>query len=227
MIRINLLREAKGAKKAAGGAPRPVAVAVPSEGAPPYGIYITLILLAVLAILAWAGVLVVKNRALATQIAQQREELKKYEGAREKVAELEKKKQEFSAKVQQITQLKDQQSVPVKLMNRLVEVLPDGAWYTAVSQAGTSKIGIDGQAKSIKVISTFYDNLVATPEFGEVQQGEITQQAGPEEVYAFKVTCNYYPGGVRPKPEETQPKPAALPPKRKPAASDTGSGGME
>jgi Tfp pilus assembly protein PilN len=226
MIRINMLREARGGKRPVGAGPRPAAVAVPSEGAPPYGIYVTLILLTLLVILAWAGVLIVKNRALATQIAQQREELKKYEGAREKVAELEKKKQEFSTKVQQITELKDQQSVPVKLMNRLVEVLPDGAWYTTVSQGGGRLINIEGQAKSIKIISTYYDNLVATPEFGEVQQGDITQITGAgEEVYTFKVGCNYYPGGVRPKPVETAPAAAAPAARRKASADD--SSGME
>ena len=42
------------------------------------------------------------------------------------------KKIEYTSKLDQIKQLKDQQSVPVKLMNRLVEVLPEGAWYTSV-----------------------------------------------------------------------------------------------
>ncbi len=72
-----------------------------------------------------------ENHNLAQQIARQREELKKYEGAREKVKELEQKKKEYSAKVDQIKELKDKQSLPVKLMNRLVEVLPEGAWYTS------------------------------------------------------------------------------------------------
>jgi Tfp pilus assembly protein PilN len=221
MIRINMMREGRGGKKPAGaGGPR-IAAPAPAEGGPPWGIYITLILLVVIAVLAGGGWLMYKNHLLAVDIAKKQEELKKYEGAREKVAELEKKKQEYTSKVDQIKQLKDRQSVPVKLMNRLVEVLPDGAWYVGVTQAEGRSISVDGMAKGIKTISMFYDNLVATPEFGEVQLGDVNQQASLEDVYSFKLTFNYYPGGVRPKEE---PKPAAgapAAPRRKPSSSES------
>ena len=180
-----MMREGRGGKKpAAGGGPR-VAAPTPSEGGPPWGLYITLILLVVIAICAGGGWLMYKNHILAGKIASKQDELKKYEGAREKVGELEKKKQEYTSKVDQIKQLKDRQSVPVKLMNRLVEVLPDGAWYTDVSQAEGKSIVLTGMAKGIKTISMFYDNLVATPEFGEVQLGDVAQQSGSEDVSAL------------------------------------------
>lgn len=217
-----MMREGRGGKKPAGaGGPR-IAAPAPAEGGPPWGIYITLILLVVIAVCAGGGWLMWNNHKLATEIAQKQEELKKYEGAREKVAELEKKKQEYTAKVEQIKQLKDRQSVPVKLMNRLVEVLPDGAWYVGVNQAESKTIVVDGMAKGIKTISMFYDNLVATPEFGEVQLGDVSQQGELEDVYSFKLTFNYYPGGIRPK-EEAKPAAAGAPavPKRKASSSES------
>jgi len=224
MIRINLLTEARGAKKGGGiPGPRPVAVGGGGEGGPLWPAYIAILALCVLAVAGYGGWLLMKNHALAVQIADQQVELKKYEGARERVAELEKKKIEYTSKLDQIKQLKDQQSVPVKLMNRLVEVLPEGAWYTTVKQAGEG-IGIEGKAKSIKTISTLYDNLVGTNEFGDVMLGDVTQQAGgggQEEVYSYKMTFKYFPGGVKPKPPE--PAAAAKAPAAKPkkASSDS------
>ncbi len=223
MIRINLLTEARGAKKGGGiTGPRPVAVGGGGEGEPLWPAYIAVLALCVLAVAGYGGWLLMKNHALAVQIAEQQVELKKYEGARERVAELEKKKIEYTSKLDQIKQLKDQQSVPVKLMNRLVEVLPEGAWYTTVKQAGEG-IGLEGRAKGIKTISTLYDNLVATNEFGDVMLGDVAQQAGgkdQEEVYSYKMTFKYFPGGIKP----PAPAPAAAAPvsraKGKPAASE-------
>lgn len=223
MIRINMLREGRGARKPTGAGPR-ITAPTSAEGAPPWGIYITILLLVVIAIMAVGGWYLWNNHRLAIEIAQKQEELKKYEGAREKVAELEKKKLEYTQKVDQIKSLKDQQSVPVKLMNRLVEVLPDGAWYTTVSQKPDGKaIVLDGQAKGIKTISTFYDNLVGIPEFGEVQLGDVKQIGKAAEVYSFKLTFNYYPGGVRPKAVEA-PKKEQKKPRRSAGGGDDSAG---
>jgi Tfp pilus assembly protein PilN len=224
MIRINLLREGQ-AKKGA-GAPRPTAApVVPGEEAPLWGVYVTLVLVTVVATLGYGGWLVLQNRKMAAKIEEQKIELKKYEGAREKVAELEKRKQEYASKVDQIKQLKDQQSIPVKLMNRLVEVLPEGAWYTAVSQdeKDNKSLVLKGMAKSIKTVSTLYDNAVATPEFAEVRLGDVQQQGGAEELYSFELKMQYIPAGIQPKPEA--PKPQAAPARMKKKADD--SGGME
>lgn len=219
MIRINLLTEGRGGKKPGAPGPRPISP-VAAEGAPPYVVYGFILGLTLLGTVAYGGWLVMKNMGLAKTIEEQKIELKKYEGAREKVAELEKKKAEYSTKLDQIKQLKDQQSVPVKLMNRLVEVLPEGAWYTGVKQSGMN-IAVEGRAKGIKTISTLYDNLVSTTEFSNVQQGEIIQQSGPEEVYSYKVNFTYNPEGV--KPAAAAPaKPVAKPAPKPKKTSDEG-----
>ncbi len=223
MIRINLLTEGRGGKKPGAPGPKPISPAA-AEGAPPYVVYGVILGLAILGTVGYGGWLVMKNMALAKTIEEQKIELKKYEGAREKVAELEKKKAEYSTKLDQIKQLKDQQSVPVKLMNRLVEVLPEGAWYTAVRQNGMN-IAVEGRAKGIKTISSLYDNLVGTTEFSNVQQGDIVQQSGPDEVYTYRVNFTYNPEGV--KPAEAAPaKPAAKPAPR-PRRTSEDSGGAE
>jgi Tfp pilus assembly protein PilN len=223
MIRINLLREARGARRGAGVSMPAISAAGPAEGSPPWAIFITLLLLALLGTLGYGAWLLMQNHNLAVEIAKQQEELKKYEGAREKVKELEQRKQEYTAKVDQIKQLKDQQSVPVKLMNRLVEVLPEGAWYTSVKQAGGT-IELLGMAKSIKTISTLYDNLVAMGEFANVQLGEVAQQGGSDEIYSYKLTLAYVPNA---KPKEVAPQPVAAAAPRAKAPSAKSSDSME
>jgi Tfp pilus assembly protein PilN len=185
-----------------------MAAAAPAEGAPPWGIFATILLITVLATLGYGAWLMMENHNLAQQIARQREELKKYEGAREKVKELEQKKKEYSAKVDQIKELKDKQSLPVKLMNRLVEVLPEGAWYTSAKQSSNGII-LQGRARSIKTISSLYDNMVDMKEFSSVQLGDVRQESGQgEQVYSYKLSANY-----KPEPDQPQPGQAAQPAK--------------
>jgi hypothetical protein len=64
---------------------------------------------------------------------------------------------------------------------------------------------------------------VGTNEFGDVMLGDVTQQAGvgQEEIYSYRLTFNYFPGGVRPKAIQAAPAAPAPRPKPKKAASDS------
>ncbi len=211
MIRINLLGEER-VKKGKPGAFVPTAAGAPksAEGAPPYVLLGVILLLFVAAALLTMTYYFIRNTKMENTIAAQKIELKKYENARQKVADLEKKKAEFSQKLDQIRQLKEQQSLPVRLMNRLVEVLPDGAWYTSVSQAGSGQIKVDGMARSIKTISTYYDNVVALPDFVNPQMGNIKQASSKTEVYSFTMTFTYQPAGSQPAQANKAPARAGI-----------------
>jgi len=200
MIRINLLAEERGKKgrsgvpvaAAAGGPPRAAA-----EGGPPMAIF-GAILIAFLAVaFGLMGYYYIQNNGMEKKVADQKKELEKYKGAREKVQQLEQRKVEFAAKLDQITQLKERQSLPVKLLNHMVEVLPDGAWYTGLQASTAGAVKVDGMARSIKTISTYYDNVVALPDFTNVQMGNIKQGSGPVEVYTFQISFTYVPGVPR------------------------------
>ncbi|MCI4398376.1 MAG: PilN domain-containing protein [Acidobacteria bacterium] len=218
MIRINLLGEER-VKKGKPGTFTPQAVGAPkaAEGAPPYVLLGVILLLFVAVALLTMTYYYIRNTQMENTIAAQRVELKKYENARQKVDQLEKKKAEFTQKLDQIRQLKEQQSLPVRLMNRLVEVLPDGAWYTSVTQSGAGQIKVDGMARSIKTISTYYDNVVAIPDFVGPQMGNIRQASGPTEVYSFTMTFSYQVAGTHPG-EVQKAAPAAPQPQPKPKA---------
>lgn len=227
MIRINLLAEERG-KKGRSGLPAASTAGPPAgggEGRPPMVLY-GLILAAFICIGvgAWAYYFV-QISGMETKIASQKKELEKYKGAREKVQQLEQKKAEFTEKLDQITQLKSRQSLPVKLMNYLVEVLPDGAWYTSLSVTNAGGVKAVGMARSIKTISTYYDNLIALPDFTNVQMGNIKKTSGVVEVYTFEITFTFVPGV--PKVEEDTGKGGKKAPAKgaKPASKPAKAGG--
>jgi Tfp pilus assembly protein PilN len=204
MIRINLLAEERGKKARGGGFALPAAAKQPTEGAPPYPIFIAILVAFVLLTGGYYAWLRFENSRWQTKIQQQQQELKKYEGARKKAQQREKMKAELQAKLDEIKKLHDQQSIPVLLMNRLVEVLPDGAWYTEVSDTGKG-IKVVGKARSIKTISTYYDNVTQTAEFASPQMGDIKEAAGDaSNLYEFSMTFQYQP--KKPAPEKPQGK---------------------
>ncbi len=213
MIRINLLAEERGKKGRPSGAGAPAAVPRTSEGAPPYFVFGALLFLFVAVAVVVMAYYYIQNTRLENKISAQRVELQKYEGARQKVDQLEKKKVEFAQKLDQITQLKEQQSLPVRLMNHLVEVLPEGAWYTSVAQTEKGGIKVEGLARSIKTISTYYDNVVAIPDFVGPQMGNIKEAGGKVEAYSFVMTFDYRVGGAKPAGDKE-----AAPPSSRPAA---------
>lgn len=218
MIRINLLAEPKGGKRGAGKSAGPPTAS--AEGAPnlvPHIALLIVLLLIPIGIWAWLYLQIQSKQA---DVEQKQKELERYKGVREKVQELEARKEEYSKKVDQIKLLKDQQALPVKLMNALMDVLPEGAWYTKLVQKGSS-IEMLGKARSIKTISTLSDQLVGSKDFAGVEMGEITQETvGRETIYSYKIKFQFYPGGVKPEvTEEVKGKPGAKgkPPAKPPA----------
>jgi len=174
----------------------------PSEGGFNPWPHLAILILVALLVFAWGAWKTMESKALAEEVVQKQTELKKYEGAREKVRELERFKEEYTIKVEQIKKLKQNQSLLVSLMNHLVEVLPEGAWYETLDQKG-GEISLTGKARSIKTISSLYDKMVSLEQFTNVLMGEVKQinTRGGEEVYDFKMTFTFVPEGKEPQAE--------------------------
>ena len=207
MIRINLLAEVKGGKKGAAKAAGPP---VATEGAPNLVPHIALLLVLVLLPVGYSAWLGLENQKKEEEVQQKQKELERYKGVREKVQDLEKRKDEYSNKVNQIKELKELQSLPVKLMNSLVEVLPEGAWYIKLTQKGAS-IEMVGKARSIKTISTLSDNLAAAKEISNVEMGDINQElVGNETIYSFFVRFKFAPIGMKIEEKAGAGKPKAV-----------------
>jgi len=219
MIRINLLAEGRGKKK--GKAPAAAIAAAPSEGAVnPWPFVAVLILIGLLSLGWWAWTRH-KAEGLRVEKASKQKELEKYKDARKRVEELELKKEEYTAKVDQIKKLKSNQSLLVSLMNHLVEILPDGAWYENLDQRGNA-ITLKGNARSIKTISTLYDNMVSLQDFTSVLMGDVKKKSlkTGEDIYEFSMEFSYVPGGPQPaEGEGTETASLAHPPAGRSARS--------
>lgn len=216
MIRINLLTEERGKKGKGGGMP---VMSAPSGGggggsaqAAVFGAILAVFLLVGAGV--W-GYYFMQIGKMEDTIAKQKIEKEKYKDAHERVKKLEQKKAEFANKLEQITLLKERQSLPVRLMGKLVDVLPEGAWYSSMTASQAGAVKISGKARSIKTISTYYDNVVALSDFSGVQQGNIKKESGALEVYTFDITFTFVAGV--PKPQEIgaasmpAPKPQPVP----------------
>lgn len=202
MIKINLLTEERG-KKAKGVVPVVVSPVSTGEAGPvPVAALVAIIAVFALATLGLFGWYYFQNSQLEKRIKDQQAELKKYEEAKKRVDELNKKKEEFQVKLDKIQELKRKQPYPVLLMNKLVEVLPEGVWYTSI---GASKDGmkVEGKARGLKTISTFYDNAISIIDFvgAEKGMGNIKQDTSLGDVYSFSMTFRFVPGGEQKKEE--------------------------
>lgn len=206
MIKINLLSEERG-KKAKGAAALVVAPTAGGEAGPvPVAALVGIIFIFALVTLGLFGWYYFQNSQLEKRIKNQQAELKKYEEAKKRVDLLNKKKEEFQAKLDKIQELKNKQPYPVLLMNKLMEVLPEGVWYTSI---GATKDGmkVEGKARGLKTVSTFYDNAVTIPDLvgAEKGMGNIKQDSALGEVYSFAMTFKFVPGGEKKQEEEVVP----------------------
>lgn len=204
MIKINLLAGEK-AKKTKGAVVSVAPVATGEAGPVPMAGLLSIIIIFAVISLGLFGWYYFQNAQLERKIKEQQAELKKYEEAKKRVEELNKKKSEFQAKLDKIQELKKNQRIPVLLMNKLMDVLPEGVWYTSI---GSAKDGlkVEGKARGLKTISTFYDNAVTIPDFvgAEKGMGGIKQESQENDIYNFSMTFNFIPGGPQKQTTETK-----------------------
>ena len=81
--------------------------------------------------------------------------------------ELERAKKMLDKKVKLISDLKSSQQDTVKMMDALVDALPDWVWLTALSFKGR-QLSINGKAVHNNLISDFINNLKGTGCFDNI-----------------------------------------------------------
>lgn len=107
------------------------------------------------------------------------------------LAELEKAKAMLDKKVKLITDLKSRQQDSVKMMDALVDALPDWVWLTSLSFSNR-QLSISGKALSNNLISDFINNLKGTGSFFNVQfPGSTRQRQSGQDIFNFRLTCSY------------------------------------
>ncbi len=194
MIKVNLLT---GAKRE----PVRKAPALRMEG---FAGSQNLLLLVILALaLAFAGwryySLAAESERLNQDLDIAREQLKKVEDDRKAIEVLKAKKAAFQKQIDIITNLKNNQQVPVRLLDEVSRNLPDFLWLVSMQEAN-NQLTFSGKATTPNAYANFYNNLDASPFFQEV--GKISYTAARDDV-TFSLSARFVPGGKKPKPPAT------------------------
>jgi len=142
----------------------------------------------------WHG-LNVQSEELDVQIAQAQEQMKKVEEDRRVAAELEKKRQRVEQQISLITQLKNEQQVPVRLLDEISRNLPEFLWLTSLNETGGA-LTFNGKATTPTAYANFYNNLDASPYFSDV--GRISYRDDGASGVSFSLAARFVPNPKKP-----------------------------
>lgn len=164
MIKINLVSEGRKPVVARQKAAPEVARA-PSQDAALY-----MLIVGAAAVLSVAGGWwFLLNREISQnqekiQVAQRRvDELQEFI---RQVEEFERKEAELQLKISVITDLKNNQKGPVRVMDELSRGLPELLWLNRLTQKGNS-VTLQGQAFNHNAVASYLENIDSVPEFRE------------------------------------------------------------
>ncbi len=191
MIKVNLLT----------GAKREPARKAPSLKIEGFSGGQNILLVVILALsVAFAGwryySLTAETERLEQDLATAHEQLKKVEDDRKAIEVLKAKKAAFQKQIDIITNLKNNQQVPVRLLDEVSRSLPDFLWLVSMQESG-NQLTFSGRATTPNAYANFYNNLDASPFFQDV--GKISYTADRDDV-TFSLSAKFVPGGKQSKP---------------------------
>ena len=193
MIKINLVSEGKTVRGA--GAPAMSGVTDVPSGNLNNKI---LVGLTILGLLAAGGYWFLRNSTLASteEVAvQKRAEAASLEKIIKEVEQFKKRKEDLESRIALINDLKRNQKVPVRVMDRISQDLPDLVWLDKMQMEGRS-VELSGRALNENAIALFIENLKKDGLFSEPILKRI-QRTAPN-VYTYEMSFTF-----------SVPKPAA------------------
>jgi len=98
-----------------------------------------------------------------------------------------KKQADLERKIEVITNLKNQQTGPVRVMDAISRALPELLWLDRMDVT-PGEIRISGRAFNVNAVSNFIENLDKVPEFREPRVGQVRENG---EVYTFTINVAY------------------------------------
>jgi len=132
-----------------------------------------------------------EGERLDTALETAHEQLKKVEDDRKAIEVLKEKKAAFQKQIDIITELKNNQAVPVRLLDEVSRNLPDFLWLTSMQEQG-NMLTFSGRATTPNAYANFYNNLDASPFFVDV--GKISYTADRDDV-TFSLAAKFVPNG--------------------------------
>lgn len=200
MIRINLLAE--GRRPTAVRKARKVGLA---ERDWTHISLIGAIVLGVLVTAAYWFLLDRRREAVREEVVAAEAEVERLKPILEEVEEFKAKQADLERKIEVITNLKNQQTGPVRVMDAVSRALPELLWLDQMDVSPTN-IRISGRAFNVNAVSNFIENLDRVQEFREPRLGPVREQG---EVYGFTINVEYSlaPPEVEGEAEETAAAP--------------------
>jgi len=187
MIRINLLTEKR---KKPGKSSVKASSGLQFEALGGGKNFVLIAVLAIGVVVAGGWWWMLENEAADWQVKLKKadQELKRLEEAIRKGEEYEAQKALLARKIDLITNLKQQQTVPVHILDKVSRSLPEFLWLNTMS-AASNQISISGKATTYNAVSNFYSNLNDSGFFENVTLGRTFEV--PEGV-SFSLTCRFF-----------------------------------
>lgn len=137
-----------------------------------------------------------ESERLVQDLEVAREQLEKVQKDREAIEQLKAKKEAFQKQIDIITELKNNQQVPVRLLDEVSRNLPDFLWLVSMQESG-NELTFSGKATTPNAYANFYNNLSESPFFDNV--GRISYTALTDDV-TFSLGARFVPGGAPTRP---------------------------
>jgi len=114
-------------------------------------------------------------------------ELREMEALRKQFVELEQKKQESLGKINVIERLMDSQKGPVRMLNAVIQAVPQNRefWLTSLEQTG-SGIKLRGETRNPETLPDFMNDLAKSGIFAGVDIEQIERR---DEISNFSILC--------------------------------------
>lgn len=189
MIKINLASEKKQTKARSA---TPVARTSSGPGMGQNVLLVVLLLVGVAVSGIWWYTLNSRQAELRQEHADADTELKRLEEIRRKGEEYKAQKELLARKIGLITELKRQQAVPVHLLDKVSRNLPEFLWLESMT-ASANQVNITGKATNYNSVSSFYQNLVDSGQFLDVNLGRTFEV---KEGVSFSLSARFMPAGA-------------------------------
>lgn len=181
MIRINLLSEGR----------RPAAVRKTRVGMEDrdwtHISLVAMVLVGILATLGYWWYLHGVREEVREEVATAEAEVERLRPILAEVEEFKQKQADLERKIEVITNLKNQQRGPVRVMDAVSRGLPELLWLDRMEVKAT-QIQLTGRAFNVNAVSNFIESLDKVPEFKEPQLRRVNESG---EVYQFTITVEY------------------------------------
>jgi len=119
--------------------------------------------LILVAALVWVGYsawsMYLRDQQLDTELSQARADEARLAPVLKQVEEFEARQKQLQQRVKLIEQLRQDQAVPVHLLDKISRSLPDRLWLTDMHEAPDAWVQLDGQTSTLTSLADFIGNL--------------------------------------------------------------------